>query len=132
MRFTGRRCAGRIEAVRLLLSRNADVNALDNDGITPLLIAAGRGDSALVHLLVEHGADIDTIAENAGYNALMLVSARGDLDSVQLLLDKGAKVNLVARDKETALLAAARDGIPRSRRCCWSTRPIPTWSTSGV
>jgi len=47
-----------IEAVKLCLDRGADVNAVDEDGMTALHHAVPRG-STVVRLLVEHGAALD-------------------------------------------------------------------------
>jgi uncharacterized protein len=47
-----------IEAVKLCLDRGADVNAVDEDGLTALHHAVPRG-SSVVRLLVERGAALD-------------------------------------------------------------------------
>jgi ankyrin repeat protein len=49
--------AGRREVCAVLLEAGADVNARQHAGYTPLLEAAQLGDSRLVELLLEHGAD---------------------------------------------------------------------------
>jgi ankyrin repeat protein len=51
--------ANRIDAARLLIARGANVNAVDKNGMTPLLFAASidYGDSAMVELLVKSGAN---------------------------------------------------------------------------
>jgi ankyrin repeat protein len=48
-----------IEAVKLCLERGADVNAIDEDGLTALHHAVPRG-AGVVQLLVDHGASIET------------------------------------------------------------------------
>jgi len=49
---------GWIPAVRYLVEEiGLDVNARDHEGLTPLHGAAGRGDTAMIRYLVEHGAD---------------------------------------------------------------------------
>jgi ankyrin repeat protein len=55
--------------VELLLRRNADVNALDDKGRTPLHHAAGTGVLEAAKLLVGAGAVIDAV-DDAGKNAL--------------------------------------------------------------
>ena len=45
------------KAVMRLLTRGADPNAASPGGITPLIMAAGYGQSELVEALLHHGAD---------------------------------------------------------------------------
>jgi ankyrin repeat protein len=51
--------ANRVEVARLLIARGANVNAVDQNGMTPLLYAASidYGDSAMIDLLVKSGAN---------------------------------------------------------------------------
>ncbi|WP_165250939.1 ankyrin repeat domain-containing protein [Paludisphaera soli] len=49
--------AGRLEVVRLLLGRGADVNHVDHDGFSPVTSAARAGEWAVVAMLAEHGGD---------------------------------------------------------------------------
>jgi len=53
--------ANRVEVARLLIQRGANVNAVDKNGMTPLMYAASidYGDSAMVDLLVMSGAKRD-------------------------------------------------------------------------
>jgi ankyrin repeat protein len=51
--------AERLEVVKLLVSLGADVNAADNYGITPLMVASNLGDLNVVKYLVEKGADLN-------------------------------------------------------------------------
>ena len=50
--------ANRVDAARLLIARGANVNAVDKNGMTPLMYAASIdfGDSAMIALLVKSGA----------------------------------------------------------------------------
>jgi len=45
--------------VAFLVEHGADVNAKDNNGITPLMYAVEKGDSEVVAFLVEHGAKVN-------------------------------------------------------------------------
>jgi ankyrin repeat protein len=48
------------EAVKMLLDMGLDPNAANNDGRTSLMVAAMKGRSDVVQLLVDHGARLDT------------------------------------------------------------------------
>ena len=50
--------AERLELVKLLVEKGQDVNAADNYGITPLMVAANLGDLEIVKYLVSKGADL--------------------------------------------------------------------------
>ena len=49
---------GNVDAVRMLIERNADLSAPDNKGETPLHLALQKGDSVVAHMPIEHGADL--------------------------------------------------------------------------
>lgn len=104
------------QVARLLLTVGANLEARDTEGRTPLILAAGNGETAVVKLFLAKGAYIEATDEN-GQTALIraacdcpIVDMPDTDDSVRLLLARGA--NIEARDKagSTALLAAAAWG----------------------
>jgi ankyrin repeat protein len=70
---------GRVEIVRLLIAHNADVNAVDDLGKTPLHdVSRGVDESqengiGVARLLLDHGADVNA-KTRLGYTPLSLVS----------------------------------------------------------
>ncbi|MEO8100518.1 MAG: ankyrin repeat domain-containing protein [Acidobacteriota bacterium] len=54
-----RTSAERLELVKLLVQLGEDVNAADNYGITPLMVAANLGDIEVVKYLISAGADLN-------------------------------------------------------------------------
>lgn len=101
---------------RVLLEKGASIEARDEYGRTPLISAAGDGDTAVVKLLLEKSADIEA-TDTGGRTALIAAACNCPIvdmpdtdDSVRLLLDKGA--NIEAKDDQggTALIAAAAWG----------------------
>jgi uncharacterized protein len=54
----GRTPAERLEVVKLLIDLGQDVNAADDYGITPLMVAANIGDVPIIQYLVDKGADL--------------------------------------------------------------------------
>ncbi|KAI3953450.1 hypothetical protein MKW92_006962 [Papaver armeniacum] len=59
---------GHLDMVELLLSKNADVNAQDNEGQTPLHYAAMCDREAIAEILVKQNADT-TVKDNEGSSA---------------------------------------------------------------
>jgi ankyrin repeat protein len=54
----GRTPAERLETVKLLVETGQDVNAADDYGITPLMVAANLGDVPIIQYLIDKGADL--------------------------------------------------------------------------
>jgi len=54
----GRTPAERLAVVKLLVERGQDVNAADDYGITPLMVAANLGDVAIIQYLIDKGANL--------------------------------------------------------------------------
>ena len=50
--------AERLEVIKLLVQLREDVNAADNYGITPLMVAANMGEVPIIQYLIEQGADL--------------------------------------------------------------------------
>jgi len=74
-------------------------------GRTPLMLAAFRGDTAVVLNLLERGADVNA-RDKDGDTALMFAAFKGHGLIVALLLQYGANVYARARNGWTARKAA--------------------------
>jgi ankyrin repeat protein len=102
--------SGDVEATRALLESEADVNAAEPDGTTPLHWAANRSDPETAAALIENGASVN--ASNR-YGVTPLVAAcmgTGDVAVVELLLDAGADPDSAMPSGQSALMTAARSG----------------------
>jgi hypothetical protein len=95
---------------QMLAIPGINVNAANEYGQTPLLLAAVNGHEAVVKLLLDKGADLET-NDKYGQTPLLMAAWNGHEAVVKLLLDKGA--DLETNDKEywqTPLSWAARNG----------------------
>src|SRR5262249_15256977 len=94
--------------VELLGAYGADVNANSRNGLlTPLMLAARRGDAGAVRALLESGADVNAI-DSTGTTALMGAAEVGSPDVVRLLLAAGALYQVSNSQGYTALQTATR------------------------
>ena len=96
--------------LRLLLEKGGDPSLATLVGRTPLMAAAGRGDTEAMLLLIGKGADVNR-KNGAGGTALMAAASNGNPRAVQLLLEKGADVSVRSKRDETALGNAATAGV---------------------
>lgn len=91
---------GHAEAVRLLLERGSDPNALSINALrnTPLHAGlAGPMGIEGVRLLVEAGANVDA-RQHGGFTPLHSAANRGVIEIIDLLLDRGADPAAAAED----------------------------------
>lgn len=91
----------------LLISAGADVNAGSIEGHTPIMAAAGTGDSAILLRLLELGADVNHISKS-GDCALSWASKEGHVEAVKLLLDHGADPKPAVSGDKAPLAVATR------------------------
>lgn len=104
---------GRLEALRAILDRDAaQANALSPDGFTPLHLACFAGGPAATALLVERGADLETIstATIAQVRPLGTAAFSGDLESARVLLEAGADPNGEGSRGSTPMQTAVAKG----------------------
>jgi len=87
-----------------------DVNKVDANGRTALMMAAFEGFAEVVELLLDHGSEVDR-RDGAGRTALMYASSGPFPQTVELLIQRGADINLIdTTEGWTALMFAASEG----------------------
>jgi len=116
---SGRLRLSRELGILRLIAAGADVNATDEDGITPLKRACDLGNHRVVAALLESGArrvgaTIDTderaFHDDAALPELHLAARSGDPQVVRMLLHDGANLAEIDRTRRTPLYWAANFG----------------------
>ncbi|RMZ87413.1 hypothetical protein DV736_g5365, partial [Chaetothyriales sp. CBS 134916] len=92
-------------------SNEINIESISNDGQTPLLWVAANGHEAVVKLLLEKGAELET-KDIWGRTPLSRGAANGHEAVVKLLLEKGA-VETKDNDGRTPLSQGVRNGWAR-------------------
>ena len=116
--------AGNADAVKVLLSHGADVNARENyKGQTALMWAAAEHHPEVVKVLLDHGADwkvrsfdretklpklsaassVSPFARG-GVTAFLFAAREGDIETARVMLDAGVDINQVDVDGTNALV----------------------------
>ncbi len=83
--------SGAVDELERLLSRGADIDALDRHGQTALMLAVADGNVPVVEWLVRQGADLDRTAK-FGLSALMMAVIRDHAAVVRILVAAGASL----------------------------------------
>lgn len=91
-------------AVDLLLAHGADVEALDHQGETPLLLAVAHRDAAIAARLLAHGASVHTRARNGDTPLRRCARAALHVDHAEM------RAVLVAAGAEPDLFCAVAEG----------------------
>jgi uncharacterized protein len=82
------------EVTRIFLEKGFAPNQADEEGFTPLIVAAGAGHLETVRLLIQFGADVNACTRR-GYSALHSAAGSKDPRLVLDLLEAGADPSLV-------------------------------------
>jgi len=113
-------------AMKLLAAHGADPKIANNQGDTPLMVAAGvgwmanhsnnapNGWLAAIQLCVELGVDVNAV-DSRGYTALHGAAYIGENDAVKFLISKGAKIDVKSKAGDTVADMAngpTRFGLP--------------------
>lgn len=88
----------RLEAVKVLIEFHAHINIVgEEDGLTPLIIASGRGYTEIVHFLLSNGAEVNA-SDKFGSTAVIWAARKGYITIVEELLAAGADVDAIGSE----------------------------------
>lgn len=93
----------------LFIKGGINVNQVDKNGWTPLMISTFNGNENIAKLLIEKGANIH-IQDNAGYAPIHWAAFNGFNEVTAILLKRGANPNTTNRYGWTPLMQAAARG----------------------
>lgn len=82
--------AGDSESLKSQLDAGAHPDPFDDEGLTPLMVAARDGHTDLVKLLLKAGADA-TLTNRIGESAVILAAAHGSSNAVSVLWESATE-----------------------------------------
>jgi hypothetical protein len=100
---------GQAETVKLLLDNHAEIDTLNNDGLSALLQATIRRDLGIVLTLLDKGVNINQVSTNGG-TALHTAAGNGYTEIVRALLHDSADPRIKNHDGDTPLMLAEKFG----------------------
>ena len=104
---------GHLDVVHLLIDNGTSIQQQDENGQSPLMLAASKGYNAIVDFLIERDANV-SVASKAG-SALYQAMTKGFKAIAEILLLKGADPNPKEEEEEildsTPLILAVKNGF---------------------
>ena len=97
---------GKTIAVEQFLEAGFSADSCDRNGVSLLNIAVRKGHEQAAVLLIDAGADINTVSGDRGNTPVMDAAAEGNLSLLARLIDSGAKLDLRSKSGQTALVLA--------------------------
>lgn len=99
-----------LPSTQVLVAAGAPVNCTNNEGSTPLILAAKVGSKELMKVLLDEGADIEK-RNNEGFGPVEMAVEKGNVGSVELLMERGASLTPPkGSEGPSALHIACKDG----------------------
>ncbi|KAL4227950.1 Ankyrin repeat A protein 2 [Mactra antiquata] len=97
---------GELNMLKLQVEQGADLNKVDEYGLTPLLWACANGQLQTVKYLLEMNVELSIVGHHQE-NGLLFASCYGYSEIVKLLLQLGMEVNYVDETCSSSLMYAA-------------------------
>ncbi len=118
--------------VEALVKAKAQVNAVNNEGATALMVASSAGRDGMVRLLMENGATVDA-RDNDGWTALMYAADAGQWSAAKELIEAKADVNATEKKGWSPLMMAlfkGRGGV--SEQLIKASAKMPAKAPNGL
>lgn len=107
---------GQVEAMEFLVTvRNADVNLVNQDGLSALHLSAKRWQVAMVRLLLDHGSLVDAVT-TGGFTPVHFAATAGAAGVLEMLFKHNANANICTKECQSPLHSAAFHGRASSVR----------------
>jgi len=74
------------DTIKSLIVHGEDINALNIRGHAPIHLATAKGNSDVLHLLLENGADVNVVGTGSGCTSLHYAASLGYVDLCELLV----------------------------------------------
>jgi ankyrin repeat protein len=103
---------GHAETVKTLIAQGRDINARNIRGQTLLHLAVKQGNSDVVQLLLENGAEVDAVETDSGCTSLHYAVSLRHVDLCESLIRYGANTDAQTARLETPLHLAISRGHP--------------------
>jgi hypothetical protein len=95
---------GNVSYVATLLSMDIDLDAADADGMTPLMLAARRGDIKIARLILKHGASPSIAGPSGRASAIALQNNFPAVSELIKVAEEVDSAELVRRAKDGAVV----------------------------
>ncbi len=106
----------------LVDSPKIDLNALNTQGESPLMLAALKGQLELAVRMVEKGADVN----KTGWTPLHYAATTGQLQLIRLLIENHAYIDAESPNGSTPLMLASMYGTPEAVKLLLDEGADPT------
>jgi len=113
-----------LNTVQAAIENGSNINAVDSQKRSLLLIATNNADIEMAKYLVQQGADVNQQADNLD-SPFLYAGASGQTELVKLFLTHGARFDLFNRYNGTALIPACERGHVETVRLLANTNNYP-------
>ena len=108
--------AGDVAKIEPLLAFGFSIDRRDDEGLTPLMMAAKNGKLQVVKCLLKQGAD-PSLRDNNGSNLLHYASLGGNPEVIELMLSHVPSIDSITNEFYTPLMIAAGNDKLQAVKC---------------